>query len=160
MRYFNDVLPTDVGSEYQRKFIGITSNASNVFLVDAANEYDAINASASVLFGPFSADTAATVNAPDPKPGSHWFVVYLGAGPSTPTWFLVESATVQGNTIRLIYSKAAAATQITADIRRYYFWIPLGKLEPGTYIVELYDSNVNAVTLSRRVYVSGTNVVE
>jgi hypothetical protein len=38
-------------------------------------------------------------------------------------------------------------------MHRFYYWVPLGKLNPGVYAVELYDSGLEAVTLMRRVEV-------
>lgn len=152
MRYLADIFPDDTRNNYERQFSGITTNASNIFLVDAANNAGAIGVSAAVLFGALSADTAAVANMPKPQQGSHWMVAYLGFGPSEPTWWTIEGASVEGDKIRLTYRKAKT-TEATADIHHYYYWIPLGKLKPGVYYVELFDSSVKAITLSRRVVV-------
>jgi hypothetical protein len=39
----------------------------------------------------------------------------------------------------------------TADIHYYYYWVPLGKLDDGVYNLELFDTDLKAVTLMRRV---------
>ena len=143
----------DVFSNAIRQIHGISNGASNAFLVDATNTQDCISASLSVLTGWRSADTPAPVNTTKPLRGSHWMIAYLGAGPSTPTWWTVESVAVAKDKVTLSY-KAAKPSPATGDVRPYLYWIPLGKLAPGTYELQLFDADRGAVTLLRRVQVS------
>ena len=129
-----------------------SSGASNVFLVEAANIEDAMRATSSVLRGSHRADTPATANRPDPSRGRHWMVAYLGMGPSNPTWWTIDRVEMKDERIRLTF-RQSKATLITADIHHYYYWIPLKKLQPGTYQLELYDAKNEMVSLMRNVEV-------
>jgi hypothetical protein len=127
-----------------------SGGASNLFLVDATNSLDAFEATLSVLQGSHSAETPAPVNTAEPQRGSYWLVAYLGVGPSQPVSWIVESATIDRNTIRVSYHHPKANI-VTRDVWRFYYWVPLGKLAAGNYQLELYDTREKAVTLSRRV---------
>ena len=134
MRSFEEIFPNQSGQnelvaagQYLRPFQTATLGASNAFLVDADNDRDAIEASKSVFFGGRSADVPAPLNQPDPKLGNYWLAAYLGIGPSGPTAFQIEKASIQGDTIRLTYSHPKAA-EVTANVHPYYYWVPLGKL--------------------------------
>ena len=59
---------------------------------------------------------------------------------------------VDKNRVQLGY-REPEVTFKSADAHSYYFWIPLGKLEPGVYNVGMYDSGLKAVTFMRRVVV-------
>lgn len=145
-----------VTNGYLRQILqGTKGGASNIFLVDATNVNDAVNASFSVLVGARGADTPAPVNKPDPVRGSHWLVAYLGTGPSSPTWWVVESVVVDGSTVRLTYRKTRP-TAATRDAHQYYYWVPLPTLDPGSYELKLYTSDRNLVTLMRRVEMEST----
>jgi hypothetical protein len=137
--------------QFQR-ISAFSSGASNLFLVDATNPLDAFKASLSVLEGSHSADTPAPVNTADPERGSHWLVAYLGVGPSQPVWWVVESVTVNRNAIRVNYHQPKASI-VTRDVWKFYYWIPVGTLDPGKYQLEFYNTKEKAVTLSRRVTV-------
>ncbi len=126
--------------------------ASNVFLVDAVNARSAIAASCNVFVGGRSADTAIPVNKTDPPRGNHWLVVYLGVGPSSPTWWKVVETNVEGKAITLNYHKAPPSPA-TADVHPYFFWVPLGKISPGTYEVKLFNTEQGTTTLVRSVEV-------
>jgi hypothetical protein len=144
---------TDQNPEtFTRQLHGASSGYSNLFLVDATDLHDALSASFTVLAGSQAVDTPAPVNKSKPKRGKYWLVAYLGSGPSNPTWWTVESVIVEKSTIRLTYHKTKPRPA-TDDIRRYYFWIPLGKLTPGDYELQLFDSDKAAATLMRRVEV-------
>jgi hypothetical protein len=157
MRQFDEVFPntndqteSEAAREYLRPFQSATAGPSNAFLVDAMDARDAIEASKTVFFGGRSADTPAPVNQPDPKRGNYWLAAYLGIGPSGPTAFVIETVTLRDGGIRLVYSKPTARAA-TADIHHYYYWVPIGQLRPGEYNIELFDSGLKKVTLSRRV---------
>lgn len=143
----------DAADGYLRQLLSGSNGSSNVFLVDAPNIYGALSASFSILVGGRSADTPALVNTPDPPHGGHWLVAYLGAGPSNPTWWTLESVSVEKGKVILSYrpSKPSAATD---DVHQYYYWIPLGKLDSGVYELQLVDADKAAITLMRRVEVT------
>src|SRR5690606_16116719 len=111
---------------------GAQQGGSNVFLVDATNPDDAVRASASIFAGSYSADTPATVNQSRPVRGSHWMVVYLGAGHSSPVRWVVDSVNVSENKVTMTYHRQKALLA-TRDIMPYFYWIPLGRLAPGVY---------------------------
>jgi len=153
LQAFEVVFPNEIERRklFQR-ISAFSSGASNLFLVDATNTLDAFKASLSVLEGSHSADTPALVNTDDPDRGSHWLVAYLGVGPSQPVSWVVESVTVKRNSIRVSYHQPKANI-VTGDIWRFYYWVPLGTLDPGNYQLEFYTTKEKAVTLSRRVTV-------
>lgn len=136
----------------QQVYEASRQGASNVFLVDATNLHDAVRASASIFAGARSASTPAPVNTGRAIRGSHWIVIYLGTSHSDPLRWTVDSAVVIGKKIRLTYREPQSFIG-TADSHPYYYWIPLGKLDPETYEVELFDADEKAVTLMRRVKV-------
>jgi hypothetical protein len=140
---------------YLRQLLSGSNGSSNVFLVDATTIHDALAASFNILVGSRSADTPATVNTAKPFRGSHWLVAYLGAGPSTPTWWTIESVELEKNKVILSY-RPSKPSPATADVRPYYYWIPLGTLDPGTYELQLVNLDQKLVRLVRRVDVAGT----
>jgi hypothetical protein len=128
------------------RLLGSTGGASNVLLVDAGSINDAVKASSRVLAGLRAADkpTAPILS------HNHWLVAYLGVSGSGPPKWVVDSVSVDGNTIRLTYRKIRNAGH-TTDVAFYYYWVPIGALENGVYNLELYDSGLKSVTLMRRV---------
>ena len=148
LRYFNDVFSGDDRTKYQREFAKIRTPTPSVVLIDAADERAAISKSAKVIFGTLKTDQVIQAKADS----NYWIVAFLSTGPSTPTAYMIERALIEGNTIRITYYKAKAEL-VTADVRHYFYWIPLGQLMPAAYKVELYDSDKKAVTLSRLIEV-------
>lgn len=66
-----------------------------------------------------------------------WLVAYFGvAGGAPPAW-LLTAIEKDKMTIRLCYHKAKREPE-TADIHQYCSWVPLGRLEPGVYTLELF----------------------
>jgi hypothetical protein len=126
--------------------------ASNAFLVDAGDAMTAIAASYNVLVGPWSAHTPAYENKPDPARGLHWMVAYLGWGDDDETTWEIDEARREDNFITLKYHKNPLPEDTDED-HQYYFWVPLGKLAPGSYEVRLQDGDSNTMTLMRRVEV-------
>jgi len=147
--------PPTAFDSFMRQIQDINNGGSNAFIVDGTNLYDALWASSSILNGSRRADTPARVGPHNPDGGTYWLVAYLGSGPSNPTWWTVEGVNVDKGKVVLSYreSKPRPATD---DIRRYYFWVPLGKLVPGAYEVQLFDVDKRAVTLMRRIEVRST----
>jgi hypothetical protein len=128
------------------------AGASNIFLVDAPNFNSAVAATTHVLIGGFSADKSAPLNQPNPPRGNYWLVAYLGISGSNPSEWLVDKATVESTTIRFAYHRANPGAE-TKDECLYFYWVPLKSLPHGTYQLELFDTEANAVTLWRRVIV-------
>lgn len=119
------------------------SHASNVLLVRGEDITEAVKAAHPFLAGGFGSE---------PKSKELWMVAYLGMTSSCPPIWLAEYAEVREKTIRLTYYMNDPDTR-THDRFHYFFWVPLGKLQPGTYILELFDAHTKEVTLLRRVRV-------
>lgn len=88
-----------------------------------------------------------------------WLHVNLGAGPSTPVTWQVHAVEVKGGSMRVVYSlwKPAGGGRrggSTDDIKHYIVWVPLSGISPGTYALELYDSDRKELTLERRVTIA------
>lgn len=129
----------------------VDGKASNIFLVDAKNINDAVKATSLVIIGYLRADKPMR-----PKKGEgsgKWLVVYLGRGHSSPLKWKAESVKVDEKTIRFTYREPEAGAQ-SGDIVKYYYWVPIGELDSGAYNLELHDSGLKKVTLSRRVEVT------
>jgi hypothetical protein len=151
LKAFQVEFPNEVERRKQfQQISAFSSGASNLFLVDATNSLDAFKATLSVLEGSHSAETPAPVNTAEPKRGNYWLVAYLGVGPSEPVWWVVESVTIKRNAIRVTFHQAKG-NLVTRDVWRFYYWIPVGTLDPGKYQLEFYNVKEKAVTLSRRV---------
>jgi|GEM_PF-5613648 len=129
--------------------------ASNTFLVEAAVARYALAASAQVFLGEHSV-TAPVVGNPAANLDHHyWLAAYLGTGPNAPAKWVIEEVQVRGNKIIMSYHQAKTS-RTTPDAQRpnaqrYYYWVPLGKLPPETYHVELFDTHSQATTLMRRI---------
>jgi hypothetical protein len=133
----------------------VSIGGSNVYLVDATNLQDALSASLSTLIAPRSADTPAPVNTTNPNRGSLWLFAYLGSGPSNPTWWIIEKVELEKGKVILRY-RPSKPSPATADVHPYYYWIPIGRLEPGSYELQLVNQDENSIRLMRRVDVTGT----
>jgi hypothetical protein len=133
----------------------LSRGSSNVFLVDANNFYDALAASFTILAASNKPDTPPRVTKSKPERRSHWLVAYLGPGPSTPTWWTIESVIAEKGRVVLSYRKSKPQPA-TRDVRPYYYWIPLAKLNAGPYELQLVDADKQATTLMRRVEVTST----
>lgn len=126
------------------------NGASNAFLVDAPSINDAMSASVGVLVGGRSALVPATLDMPNAPRGNHWLVVYLGVAGSGPVNWVLDSVSVETGRVQFNYHQHATGAE-TADINAYYYWVPLGKLDDGVCKLELYETGLKDVTLSRRV---------
>lgn len=126
--------------------------ASTIFLVDAPTLTDAVHVSTRVIAGYHTADWPPTLNKPDPPRGNYWLVVFLGIRGSGPVHWLVDSVTVQGNVVRFNYHRQGIGAE-TCDIHQYFYWVPLGNLDSGSYTLECYDTQAKVVTLMRRAEV-------
>jgi hypothetical protein len=124
--------------------------SSNIFLVDAPDIDGAVAATSRMMIGGHGADTPAKLNQPNPPTGNYWLVVYLGVGPSSGPPVIADKATHNGKTIRFVfhYPRLGAKTQ---DVHQYFYWVPIGKLDNGTYNLELIEKD--ETKLMRRVKV-------
>src|SRR5262249_55172056 len=121
-----------LGELLQKEFVG----ASNVFLMDAPT----IDAAVLGTMRVFTADRPVTLNMPNPPTGNYWLAVFLGINGSTPPNWLVDSIAIQGSQIRFSYHWQGARTK---DFHHYYYWVPLGNLNAGTFKLELYHTQLN-----------------
>jgi len=128
----------------------VKGGASNIILVDAKSADDAVRACHSVLTEYRTADS--TTEWSENFTGHYWLIVYLGRG--GPRKWEVDGVTIDGNRIRFKYHRwkpPKGGYFGNGVVARFFYWVPLGELEPGTYRLELFDGE--AVTLMRRVEV-------
>lgn len=142
----DEAFPVEMRELYQA---ATRMGASNVFLVCADDIAGAVGATWKVFTGGSPVDTPVR-HGRNVKSNSHWLVAYMGVAGSDPPEWLVRSAQVKANQVRLSYTEVGAET---TDAHPYLVWIPLDNLEPGSYVVELYDEGGKHVTLSRQVKV-------
>ncbi len=126
------------------------SGLSNVFLVRGSDITAAVKATRFALLGGRPGDVPI-----DPEDGSKgaplWVVAYFGTmGSGPPGGWLVESVAWKGKTVRVKYLRRPSEAR---DSHQYLVWIPLGLPEPGSYAVELFDTQKQEVTLRRGVKV-------
>lgn len=128
----------------------VRTGASNIFLVRGDSIEEAVKATWLVFVGghPVSQPVSADLQS---KSEQYWLVGYLGAAGSDPPAWLVVSAQKVGKKVRLTYTRKGSETD---DTWPYFDWVPLGKLEPGTYTAELFDDNLQEAVLSRRILVA------
>lgn len=149
-KYFENYL-TEIRTKYE-------SGASNVFLVRGHNILQAVGCSWYLLCG--GAHASQPVDWQSFNADKTWMVVYLGISHSSPPMWLAENVEVSGKQIRFTYKKWPPPKSkderlvVTKDLHKYFYWIPLGKLEPGDYSVQLFDADKNHEILSRLITVS------
>lgn len=125
------------------------NGASNLFLVDAKKFDEALLATRDLILGSRGAGFPVRHRKAS---GEYWIVAYLGAGPSNPCWWVVDACVVESQTVRISYHSAAPSAG-TKDLHQYWYWASLGKLQPGAYTLELYDTKEECEALTRRVVV-------
>lgn len=125
--------------------------ASNIFLVRGDDITWAIRGS-SWVFGAGETADRPSEGDDDKKSKKIWLVAYLGGGWSEPARWNLESVEIQEKRIdfRFKEHKPFAAT---ADLVRYFYWVPLDSLKAGTYELRLIDLNLGRPTLARWVEV-------
>jgi hypothetical protein len=117
-----------------------------VFLVAAKDIAAAVKASRGL-----AVQRAAGDPVPEVKTGAKgtlWVGAYLGSSGSSPPQFLIESVEVTTKTIRVAYQRANSK-MVTADLREYLLWAPLGELKAGDLTLELYEVTSKKVTLKQ-----------
>ncbi|WP_145107528.1 hypothetical protein [Botrimarina mediterranea] len=125
------------------------NGASNLFFVEAKKLDEALLASRDLILGSRGAGVPVRHRKAS---GEFWIVAYLGAGPSNPCWWVIDACVIENQTLRISYHSAAPSAG-TKDLHQYWYWASLGKLQPGAYILELYDTKEECETLTRRVIV-------
>jgi hypothetical protein len=125
------------------------TNTSNVLLVQAADLAGSVEATHRVFLKGQSADKVVQAEAKSTSQRKYWLAVYLGQG--TASYRAVVSCTRTANQIRLSYKEDQSATEAIAV--EQFLWAPLGTLEPGPYVIELFDAGRGELDLSRRVSV-------
>ncbi len=149
-------------SKDSRQFSERLGGASNVFLVRGDDIAGAMNATRLVVTPGQSID-APPYPQDGAKTGNVWLFVYFGKRPSNPRAFEIESVERKDNAVRLTFHKAKYLQRqtdpnwpfaATTDSRIYLAFVPLGKLKPSVYTLELYDRDEGEVTLMRRVNVT------
>lgn len=141
------------GPEVQTLGRDFRGGASNLFLVRGNDIAAAVKATYWALNASQWADVVVD---PEDKSKSQevWMVVYFGTAHSTPTAWVVES--VERNTkLYRVSFLMPEVKQMTCDLQQYFVWVPLGKLGPGTYTLELYDAGQKQLNMMRRVKVPG-----
>ena len=78
-------------------------------------------------------------------------VVYFGVADVADT-FIVKSAEKKGRAFRVAYEFDQSEVSLKAR-HQHFAWVPLGRLQPGVYTLELFDAKAMEVTLMRRVTV-------
>ncbi len=122
--------------------------ASNVFLAQCDDVQTAVDVTSYVFGGGQSADKPVTARLRSDS-AQYWLVAYLGVSGSGGAW-RIKSAEVSQSSVRLAYTPVGSRVN---DVHPYFFWVPLGKLEPRAYTIELFDTKQEQVVLSRRVIV-------
>lgn len=132
--------------------------ASNVFLVWGNNLSEVVEATGDVFLGGRSASKPARARVK--KDGDKlWLVVYFGIAREKPPQWLVHAVESDGQTIRVRYSdtdfgkKGAGKPPPLAESRPYYLWVPLEAKERDVQALELFDTERDEVSFSRKVKV-------
>jgi hypothetical protein len=126
--------------------------SSDVFLASGDDIEAAVRAT-SRRFGGGAVDQPVDGSRGGHKSDLFWMVVYFGQA-SSATPFLVRSAEIRGNTIRVTYQLRESLGG-GFDLEPYIAWIPLDKLDAGLYQLELIDASDKEMNLLRRVVVPG-----
>lgn len=126
------------------------SGASNVVLVRAKDIANAVSGARRTFAGGGVGDTPGLPASLEWAP-ELWMVAYIGKGPRG--WWTVRSAEVSSRTVRVTYA-LTKRIHATADVLQHFLWLPLDRIEPGTYSLELFDADRREVMLVRRVVVT------
>jgi hypothetical protein len=140
------------GQELQGIARGYRGGASDVFLVRGKDIAAAVKAARQAFTAGQSADGPVIPDAAS-RAAPLWVVAYLGSAGSSPPAWLVHSVEVKGQMVRVTFRKPKRFGS-TRDLHPYFLWVPLGKVEAGTYTLELFDADKEEVTFLRRVAVA------
>jgi hypothetical protein len=137
-----DLAATKIGDKLRISEYG----ASNVFLVRGKDISEAIKETHAVVWQLAPGDKIEGVDS------EAWLVVFFGVAGSGGERWKVISVDYSPKRVRVWYKENDGID--TDDIHHYYAWIPLGKLDPGTFSMELWDQNTNEMVISRRCHVT------
>ena len=77
-----------------------------------------------------------------------WLAAYLGTDGSMPAAYKVRAIEMTGKTIRVTFERDESSGR-SCDLRAYLVWAPVGRVEAGTYTLELFDASTGSITASR-----------
>jgi hypothetical protein len=120
--------------------------ASNAFMVHGKDLAAAIRSTATVFLGGHAADVPAERDE-QAEGTKYWMVAYLGSGSQS---YDIRLVTLHENNIRIHYVRVP---QEVSAVYQYFTWVPIQDLKSGIYYLELFDAQLNCVTMSRRVKV-------
>lgn len=80
----------------------------------------------------------------------YWVVLYLGWDWISPAQWYIDSAKVEDGRVQIHISKTKKKG-VSFLKQPYVYWIPIGKLKPGSYVLEVYDENQMRVTLAHKI---------
>ena len=125
---------------------------NNVFLTEGKDIGAAVFQTRYALGGGSDSGTELHFTAKN-KDSQAWAGIYLGNASSSPPYYRIDSAEIDQNVIRVVYSKPKNFV-FSADTVPYLIWLPLGNLKSGKYRLELLDGDrSDELALSRRVEV-------
>lgn len=130
----------DYSGDMEQLYLKMRPGIPEVWLVPGDNISEAVKSSRWVLVGG-PAPKAATkpkMGQPVAAKKKFWALFYLGMSHSGPPAWLVDSVTVENQTVTLRYSTPEWKTN-TCDLCHYFVWAPVGELTPGVYSVQLFD---------------------
>jgi hypothetical protein len=127
------------------------SGLTNVFLAQADDFNAAVGSTRAAFTGARSGDRPIGP-LHESKASDHWFVAYLGTAHSTPPAWQLDYFEQKERRLTLAFWKPNP-TGATRDSHQYFVWVPLGKLPPGEYSLELFDVNRRQTVLMRRVLI-------
>jgi hypothetical protein len=151
--HFDDAIAKTIGSHLDQIYLKTNGvGTSNIFIVYAPDITAAVAATSHAFINGDADDWNSDLYHYRQAAEECWLVVYLGIAGSSPPHWLVDAVSVKPPTIRFSYHRVKPGA-VTEDIHQYFYWVPLGKLSPGVYQLELFDIGADTTALSRRVLV-------
>lgn len=125
---------------------------SNILMVYGKDIAEAVKATRQAFLGMSRADQPVSSNS-EKNTDSIWVAVYLGIDSSTPPVWLLNSVDITGHRVRVMITEPER-WGATADCHQYWIWIPLKKVKPGAYELQLLNAKSKDLLLMRRVVVT------
>jgi hypothetical protein len=126
------------------------SGASDAFLVEAKNFTEAVVATKDITLGSKGVTQPVRHKQPRDHHDQYWCVFYLGTGPSSPKQWIINKTLSENGKVTMQFSTAPPGPA-TADLHKYWYWVPLGKLKQGECVLELRNSTQNRPKLLRYI---------
>ena len=126
------------------------AHSANIFLVAEDNITSAVRATRLVLLDRQGIDSPPSVHKGPAQPKDFWLVVHLEDG-GNGNRYLIKSVERKNQVISFIFSERKKSEASLPIAAKHYYWVPLGHLEPGSYILELFNTDKNQADLSRRI---------